>query len=372
MRETHMESPLHQIQAWTGSFFRSAELWEVGVYILLRHSTGPPLCQWLQFQQEMLERFQREKDASELPEQHTYEGLDNDMSGHRTPTDDPPSPELQRDDHSFEADLEVEADLTRQLNGLYQRRHGTDEYHGQAEDVLEEDDDEGLDDEDDERPDHAGLDYLPTTLEPGITNSALAREADEAETGAAGEAASGSNLNVGPSFSAEAAAVPRTDAFSNHYVRVVHINGIHHLALVYCACGGREATHCNLMAERLMPTSFTRYRTLFTHAVLDDFRLANLECKASAYQYFQKLRRHSSPMFLESVPNLYTELRRMSRIWRWLKKLKWAGFGHKDGETTEANPGELANFCPACPQPGINVAEAWTDDPQRYLTFRRL
>jgi len=369
MRETHMESPLHKIQAWTGTFFRSAELWEVGVYILLPHSAGPPLCQWLQFQQEMLERFQRQKDTSEqVPDQHTYEGPDNDMSGQRTPTDHSPTPELQ---HSFEADLEFEADLTRQLNGLYQQTHGTDKYHGQVENVLEEDDDENLDNEDDEGPDHPGLDYMPTTLDLGIT-----REASDGAamfgSGAAAENAEDPSLNPGRAYSAEPAEMPRTDAFSNHYVRVVHINGIHHLALVHCACGGREATHCNLMAERLMPTSFRRYRTLFTHTVLDDFRLANLECKASAYQYFQKLRRHSSPMFLQGVPNLYTELRRMSRIWRWLKKLKWAGFGHKDEETTDANPGELANFCPACPQPGINVAESWMDDPQRYLIIFRL
>ena len=117
-----MENPLHQIQAWTGSFFRSAELWEVGVYILVRHSAGPPLCEWLQFQKEMLERFQRQKDVSEQgPCQHTYDGPDNDMSGPRTPTDHSLRPESQ---HSFEADGEIETDLTRQLNGLYQRRHG--------------------------------------------------------------------------------------------------------------------------------------------------------------------------------------------------------------------------------------------------------
>jgi hypothetical protein len=75
-----MESPLHKIQAWTGTFFRSAELWEVGVYILLPHSAGPPMCQWLQFQQEMLERFQRQKDTSEqVPDQHTYEGPDKEL-----------------------------------------------------------------------------------------------------------------------------------------------------------------------------------------------------------------------------------------------------------------------------------------------------
>jgi hypothetical protein len=121
------------------------------------------------------------------------------------------------------------------------------------------------------------------------------------------------------------------------------------------------------MAECLILTSFTCYRTLFTHATLDDFRIANLECKASAYQYFQKLRRHTSPMAPDTVPNLYHELRRMSRLWRWMKKLKWAGFAHKDEETTVASPGELANFCPACPQVGINIPDDWLSDEKRWM-----
>jgi hypothetical protein len=168
----------------------------------------------------------------------------------------------------------------------------------------------------------------------------------------------------------EPAATPKMDALCNPYVRVVHTNGVHHIALVYCTCRGQEEAHSDLMAQRLIPTSFTRYRTLFTHAVLDDFRAANLECKASAYQYFQKLRRHTSPMAPETVPNLYHELRRMSRIWRWMKKLKWAGFAHRDEETTVPKAGELANFCPACPQVGVNLPHDWELDPQRWVYQR--
>ncbi|KAF8799516.1 hypothetical protein BYT27DRAFT_7263821 [Phlegmacium glaucopus] len=148
--------------------------------------------------------------------------------------------------------------------------------------------------------------------------------------------------------------LPRYDALKNPYVRVIHTNGIHHLSLVVCTCRGRETTHCDVMAAGLVPTSFVRYRTVFTHAVLDDFRMSNLE----------------SPMTPESVPNLYHELRRISHIWRWLKKLKWAGFAHKSEETTSAKPGELANFCPACPQPGINLPGEWLLDPQRWVYQR--
>ena len=160
---------------------------------------------------------------------------------------------------------------------------------------------------------------------------------------------------------------PQFDALNNPYVRVVHTNGVHHIGLVYCTCRGKENTHADLMAAGLVPTSFARYKTLFTHAVLDDFRLSNLECKTSAYQYFQKLRRQTSPMSPDNVPNLYHELRRMSRLWRWMKKLKWAGMAHRPDFTIDPMPGELANFCPACPQPGINIPENWYLEPEKYV-----
>jgi hypothetical protein len=158
---------------------------------------------------------------------------------------------------------------------------------------------------------------------------------------------------------------PRYDALNNPYIRIIHTNGIHHIGVVYCTCRGMDNTHSDLMAAGFVPTSFTRYRTFFTHAVLDDFRLSNLECKASAYQYFQKLRRQTSPMSPDSVPNLYHELRRMSRLWRWMKKLKWAGLAHRPDFTIDPEPGELSNFCPACPQPGINIPENWMSEPER-------
>ncbi len=34
-------------------------------------------------------------------------------------------------------------------------------------------------------------------------------------------------------------------------------------------------------------------------------------------------------------------------------------------------PGELAIYCPTCPQPGINIPDNWKDDSNRFV-FRRL
>lgn len=51
----------------------------------------------------------------------------------------------------------------------------------------------------------------------------------------------------------------------------------------------------------------------------------------------------------------------MARQWRQLKLLKWNGCGH---ESKDRKPGDLALFCPACPQPGINVTLPPEDEQQ--------
>jgi hypothetical protein len=104
---------------------------------------------------------------------------------------------------------------------------------------------------------------------------------------------------------------------------------------------------------------------LFSAQVLDYFRLSNLELKASAYQFYQLLRRLTMPMAPAEVVDLYNEFRRMSRLWRWMKKLKWAGVGHNGKSAMNVERGELANYCPACPQPGVNLPENWKADPNR-------
>jgi hypothetical protein len=55
----------------------------------------------------------------------------------------------------------------------------------------------------------------------------------------------------------------------------------------------------------------------------------------------------------------YRELMRISRQWRHLKnKLKF-GFANTH---REAGLGDLAYFCPTCPQPGVNLPLDWAKD----------
>jgi len=42
-----------------------------------------------------------------------------------------------------------------------------------------------------------------------------------------------------------------------------------------------------------------------------------------------------------------------------------SGLGHET--KAELQPGSLAIFCPACPQPGINLPDEWDQDPKRYI-----
>ena len=283
-----MTDPLHRIQRWTGSFFRSAYLWEIGAYIMVPHRDQELLCQPLTRQKTMLELLQSQADNDE---------------------------QLALAGSNWEADADVSVDADA-------------EWTSNDDDIPNEDLDDGIKDRDAEFDadvhDHAGAKGILTQ-----------------------------------------------DALSNHYVRIVHQNGVHHLPLIACTCDGPDALYGNLMYCRLVPATFSHCKTLFTIQVLDDFRLLNLECKVSAYQYFHKLCRLTYPMSPSKTPNFYKELLRMSRLWRWLKKRKWAGHGYPTDRLNQPRTGgELANYCPTCPQPGVNLPPNWKEDQNRLFLVR--
>ncbi|KAG1823310.1 hypothetical protein EV424DRAFT_1472051 [Suillus variegatus] len=128
-----------------------------------------------------------------------------------------------------------------------------------------------------------------------------------------------------------------------------------HLLLIrYCKCPNAATLDRQLFAMGMFPASFSRPKSAFTFSVLDSFLLNNLECRTSAMNYYSKLRRRTSSIFPHLVPDRYRELMRVGRQWRQLKLLKWNSFAH---ERRLPHPGELALFCPTCPQPGINAPQ---------------
>jgi hypothetical protein len=59
---------------------------------------------------------------------------------------------------------------------------------------------------------------------------------------------------------------------------------------------------------------------------------------------------------------------RVSRQWRDLVNRKRFGWAHKKPEVHEIE-GSLALFCPACPQPGINLENNWREIYPEYNQF---
>ena len=160
------------------------------------------------------------------------------------------------------------------------------------------------------------------------------------------------------------------DSDGNPWLTVIDSTGIHQIQAQYCRC--QQSSHVpeyqQLLELGLYPASITQPRTTFTFRVLDDYDLLNLETKATPQRYLAKLQRLTTNLFPDALPDRYRELLRVIRQWRNLKQWKNAGMGYST-TSSEILPGGLALFCPACPQPGINLPDDWKDDPNPYDTL---
>ena len=335
LRRDHKSNPFHRIEQWNGHFFQHADLWEVGTYLLIRHHNAEPICERLHAQETFLETIEQQKDVAEQeklkssPGQQTYTA--HPSSATVTENDDI-RPTVEAEEDNLRDDIEGDEEFLRYIQEL---KDGEDEDSPGADENFREVED---DVEDDEIDDPTMKQYLPHKLNVESMAESIA--------------------NLGTNSAQH---------IMGSYVRVVHTNGIHNIAMVSCECRGHDTFPKDLLAARLLPASFDRIRTLFSTHLLDYFRLCNLELKSSAYHFYHLLQRLTNPMDPSSVVDLYREFRRMSRVWRWMKRLKWAGYGNKDKDASDTRAGQLTIFCPACPQPGINLADNWKEDPARSV-----
>jgi hypothetical protein len=83
---------------------------------------------------------------------------------------------------------------------------------------------------------------------------------------------------------------------------IVDRSGVHQLKVHLCLCPGCPPKDVQYFDLGLFPASLQKVKTAFTFAVLDDFRMDNLECKTSGLKYYSKLRRLTSNCFPQSVP----------------------------------------------------------------------
>ena len=91
---------------------------------------------------------------------------------------------------------------------------------------------------------------------------------------------------------------------SDYHV-VVDKSGVHRLRIIRCGCPNapkESERYTHYLQMGLFPASLQNIKTLFTFAVLDDFRMDNLECKTAGLNYWHKIVRVTSNEFPKSVP----------------------------------------------------------------------
>ncbi|KAH9024915.1 hypothetical protein EDB85DRAFT_1869850 [Lactarius pseudohatsudake] len=160
----------------------------------------------------------------------------------------------------------------------------------------------------------------------------------------------------------------------NPLLTVINQTGVFDMEVLFCVCPNTGPNDKQLLQAGILPSTFRQIETAFTFSVLDDFLADNLECKTTAQQYYSKLQGITNRMFPDRVPNLYKQLLRASRQWQDLKSRMQSGLGHQQvGDST--NDRSMAIFCPACPQPGINLPNDWKDryhnDPYAFIRLIR-
>lgn len=168
------------------------------------------------------------------------------------------------------------------------------------------------------------------------------------------------------------------DHVKDSVVNIVHTTGVYKHSVRWCLCPRTPEKAVQLFQMKLFPASHLRPETAFTFDVLEHFHIDAMECKTAGGSFMRKVCRLTNKAFPHKVPvsptfssehtkpigsqNRERELRRVSRQWRDLQARKWFGFGHN---MKIPGNGDLAHFCPACPQPEINLPDDWKNDPDQ-------
>ncbi|KAK7681502.1 hypothetical protein QCA50_015234 [Cerrena zonata] len=309
-RTTHLSNPFHRVSVWSDTFFYRSSLRHAGVVLHLGHNGFPcPSTPAVQITSNPVVTLT----VPESPihnrdlDQHTRDPncatLDTPSLATLTLTDDPPS---HSSDHVASPQLGAE-DLVTGTNVTDPGRSGDHIDPDSSDDLMEFE--------------RAGISHPASSYPKG------------------------------------------RDARGNQWLTVVDIGGVHHLPTHFCSCSSSELVppRLQLLQLGLYPATINEPQTVFTFRLLDDFDVDNLETKAAAQRYYAKLKRLTSNAFPQDVADRYREFMRVMREWRNLKSRQRMGIGH-DTHQDAIPDGGLALFCPACPQPGINLPENWQDD----------
>ncbi|KAL6299003.1 hypothetical protein BKA93DRAFT_820101 [Sparassis latifolia] len=153
---------------------------------------------------------------------------------------------------------------------------------------------------------------------------------------------------------------------------ILDTNGIHEVGLDSCDCEMAEIHTTQLLQARLFPATLTNPKTAATFALCQFAHLLSTQSKMSGYEFYQSLARLTDNTSVHTPKDHYPAFMRIMRMWRHLKMLKRAGWGHEPGGVQATQPGSCAILCLACPHPGKNLPPDWEKTPEDQRWIYRL
>ncbi|KAH8980291.1 hypothetical protein EDB86DRAFT_2835413 [Lactarius hatsudake] len=140
----------------------------------------------------------------------------------------------------------------------------------------------------------------------------------------------------------------QTAKLGNPLITIVNQTGVFDMDVLFCICPNAGANDEQLLQAGLFPSTFN---------TIPNFKASPIGCSPTM-----------SHVTDGDTQNLYKQLLRASRQWRDLKNRIQSGLGHQNGGIPTTD-GSMAIFCPACPQPGINLPDDWKIRNQLIQTF---
>ncbi|KAH6905400.1 hypothetical protein BKA70DRAFT_1373172 [Coprinopsis sp. MPI-PUGE-AT-0042] len=129
---------------------------------------------------------------------------------------------------------------------------------------------------------------------------------------------------------------------------VFHTTGVHKVNVRFCDCRTVDRL-CQLLRARWFPSTHDHTQTVFTFDAIEQFQELTLQGKTTLYDYYHTLIRRCN------------DFHNIIRYWRSLLQGKHGGRGQDPAGIDNTAEGELALECPACPHPGKNIPNDWTE-----------
>ncbi|PBK60375.1 hypothetical protein ARMSODRAFT_1026563 [Armillaria solidipes] len=144
---------------------------------------------------------------------------------------------------------------------------------------------------------------------------------------------------------------------------VLHVNGIHKVAVDFCGCIMRVPLRIQCLRFLWYPATTRRPRSCTTIAILRLFHTQTLAGKILVFKFYRGLNHMSDNTDVDVPKTHYRSFFRMVRQYHHLCLMKRFGCGHVENSIDTTGPEELALRCLACPQPGVNLPEGWEKAP---------